>query len=262
MLSYIFICLTALAVSALTLFSGFGLGTLLMPAFALFFPLPLAIAATAVVHLANNIFKVVLVGKKADWKVVLKFALPGAAAAMLGAWLLNRWSNLPPLLSYTLGNNVYEMGLIKAVVGLLLIGFALLDIIPKFKNISFGRKYLSLGGFISGFMGGLTGIQGALRSAFLIKTGLSKEAFIGTGTVSAVIVDIARLIVYGFAFYTMQFEAISNNLYGLVAAAAAAAFIGSFIGVRLVKKVTFRVIQLIVGSMIILAGIGIILGLI
>jgi len=154
------------------------------------------------------------------------------------------------------------MGLIKAVVGLLLIGFALLDIIPKFKNISFGRKYLSLGGFISGFMGGLTGIQGALRSAFLIKTGLSKEAFIGSGTVSAVIVDIARLIVYGFAFYTMKFEAISNNLYGLVAAAAAAAFIGSFIGVRLVKKVTFRVIQLIVGSMIILVGIGIILGLI
>jgi hypothetical protein len=35
--------------SGLTLFSGFGLGTVLMPAFAVFFPVPTAIAATAVV---------------------------------------------------------------------------------------------------------------------------------------------------------------------------------------------------------------------
>jgi len=39
------------------LLSGFGLGTLLLPVFALFFPLPVAIAATALVHLANNFFK-------------------------------------------------------------------------------------------------------------------------------------------------------------------------------------------------------------
>jgi len=88
-MGYVVICLVALFVSALTLFSGFGLGTLLMPAFALFFPLPVAIAATAVVHLANNIFKVILVGKKADWGVVLRFALPGAVAAMIGAALLS-----------------------------------------------------------------------------------------------------------------------------------------------------------------------------
>ncbi len=47
----------ALLASGLTLLSGFGLGTALMPVFALFFPLPLAIVATAVVHFANNLFK-------------------------------------------------------------------------------------------------------------------------------------------------------------------------------------------------------------
>jgi uncharacterized membrane protein YfcA len=84
-MSYIIICGVALIVSGLTLFSGFGLGTLLMPAFALFFSVELAVAATAIVHLANNIFKVVLVGRRADFGVVLKFALPAAAAAMIGA---------------------------------------------------------------------------------------------------------------------------------------------------------------------------------
>jgi len=53
-MDYVFIALVAVVVAALTLFSGFGLGTVLMPAFALFFPVP--VAATAVVHLANNLF--------------------------------------------------------------------------------------------------------------------------------------------------------------------------------------------------------------
>jgi uncharacterized membrane protein YfcA len=47
----------ALAASLLTFFSGFGLGTLLLPAFALVFPLDVAVAATALVHLANNVSK-------------------------------------------------------------------------------------------------------------------------------------------------------------------------------------------------------------
>jgi len=34
---YIVLCLAALAASGLTLFSGFGLGTLLMPVFAIYF---------------------------------------------------------------------------------------------------------------------------------------------------------------------------------------------------------------------------------
>ena len=66
----VLIGIAALLVSGLTLFSGFGLGTVLMPVFALFFPLPLAIAATAVVHFANNIFKFGLMAKLADWRVV------------------------------------------------------------------------------------------------------------------------------------------------------------------------------------------------
>jgi uncharacterized membrane protein YfcA len=41
-----------------------------------------------------------LVGRKADWPVVLRFALPSAVTAMLGAALLNLFANIPPLLTY------------------------------------------------------------------------------------------------------------------------------------------------------------------
>jgi hypothetical protein len=55
----------ALLGAFLSFYSGFGLGTLLLPAFSLLFPLPVAIASTAVVHMLNNVFKLGLVGKYA-----------------------------------------------------------------------------------------------------------------------------------------------------------------------------------------------------
>ncbi len=211
-MEYIVVCMVAVLVSALTLFSGFGLGTVLMPAFALFFPVPVAIAATAVVHLANNIFKVFLVGRKADWGVVARFAIPGAIAALIGAALLNLFAHLTALYTYQLGGHQYDITVVKLVIGILIIGFALFELLPRFRRLSFDRKYLPLGGLLSGFFGGLSGNQGALRSAFLIKSGLEKEAFIGTGTVSAVIVDVARMLVYGLSFYTSKLCRFSRHL--------------------------------------------------
>src|SRR4030042_691717 len=228
-MDFIVVCLVALFVSGLTLISGFGLGTLLMPAFALFFPVPVAVVATAVVHLANNLFKVTLVGRRADWSVVVKFALPGAAAAMVGAALLNVFASLPPVFSYQLGGQTHKIAVVELVIGVLIVGFALLDLLPRFNKLAFDRKYLPMGGVLSGFFGGLSGIQGALRSAFLIKAGLGKESFIGTGTVSAAIVDIARLLVYGLNFYTSTIAGL-EDIRGLVLAAMLAAFLGTFIG--------------------------------
>jgi uncharacterized protein len=46
----VIIAVVAAFASALTLYSGFGLGTILLPAFALFFAAPLAVATTGIVH--------------------------------------------------------------------------------------------------------------------------------------------------------------------------------------------------------------------
>jgi hypothetical protein len=260
-MEYVVVCLVAIVVSGLTLFSGFGLGTLLMPAFALFFPVPVAVAATAVVHLANNLFKVTLVGRRADWSVVVKFALPGAAAAMLGATLLNVFAGVPPVFSYQAAGQTHKITVVELVIGVLIVGFALLDLLPRFSKLAFDRKYLPIGGLLSGFFGGLSGIQGALRSAFLIKSGLEKESFIGTSTVSAVIVDVARLLVYGLSLYTVKFAEVAPGMGGLILAAILAAFVGSFIGTRVMKKVTLHTIQVIVGVMLIVVGVGMASGL-
>ncbi|MBM4329066.1 MAG: sulfite exporter TauE/SafE family protein, partial [Deltaproteobacteria bacterium] len=150
-MEYLVICCVAIVVSALTLFSGFGLGTLLMPAFAVFFPIGFAVAATAVVHLANNLFKALLVGRHADMKVVVRFALPAALCAALGAYLLGYLSDMTPIAQYSIGSRACEITWVKLIIALLIGFFALWDLLPRFQHIAFDAKYVALGGALSGF---------------------------------------------------------------------------------------------------------------
>jgi len=261
-MDYLVVCTVALVVSGLTLFSGFGLGTLLMPAFALFFPVPVAVAATAVVHLANNVFKVFLVGRHADWDAVLRFALPAAAAAFAGAWLLNLFADIPALATYELAGREHRITVLKIIVAALIIIFAMFDLLPALRKLTFGRRYLIPGGLLSGFFGGLSGHQGALRSAFLINAGLGKEAYIGTTVIASVIVDVARLFVYGLAFFSLGSQHLTAATGYLVAAACAAAFVGAFAGSRLIGKLTLSFVQYLVAAMLIASGIAMATGLI
>ncbi len=255
---------TALAVSGLTLFSGFGLGTLLLPTFALFFPIEVAVAATAVVHLANNIFKVMLLGRRADWGVVARFTMPGALAAVAGAWLLTVLAHLPALASYTLAGRTFEVSPVRLVVGVLIAAFAGMELVPRLEaRIRLDRKHLPLGGALSGFFGGLSGHQGALRSAVLIRCGLGKEAFIATGVVCAVVVDLFRLGMYGLSFHCGQFRIVeAAGGIAMVGVATLAAFAGALVGTRLMKKVTMRFVQATVGIMLLMVAGGLMAGLI
>jgi len=261
-MSYIIICTVALLVSGLTLFSGFGLGTLLMPAFALFFPLEVAIAATAIVHLANNLFKVGLVGRKANAGVVLRFALPAAITAMIGALLLNYFSTIEPIAQYMLFGRTCSISVVKLVIAVMIMGFAIVELHPVFEKLAFSPRLIPIGGALSGFFGGLSGHQGALRTAFLIRVGLEKEVFVGTMVVSAVVVDLSRLLIYGVTFFSRDFAILKDQGgIGLVIAGSLAAFAGAFIASGFLKKITMRTIQIVVGVMLFLLSIGIGAGL-
>jgi hypothetical protein len=126
--------------------------------------------------------------------------------------------------------------------------------------LAFAPRWLPVGGALSGFFGGLSGNQGALRSAFLLKAGLSKDAFVATGVVSAVIVDAVRLAVYGTAMYASNL-AQAQELALPVTVGSICAFFGAFVGKRVLQKVTLRTVQLIVAIVMLAIGTGLVLGL-
>ncbi len=246
------ICIAAFLAAILTFFSGFGLGTILTPVFMVFFPVDLAIGLTGIVHFLNNIFKLILVGRHANKTVLIRFGIPAVLAAFAGSWMLVHLNDMSPLFSYTLSGRVFAVYPVKFIIAILLIVFALIDLLPQFGNLQFGKDKLPLGGALSGFFGGLSGNQGALRSAFLIKAGLSKEAFIGTAVVVSTFVDMTRLTVYATK---ISLDHVFENMM-LIVLAVLSAFTGAFIGNRLLKKVTFRFLKITVAIFVILISIA------
>ncbi len=247
-MEFVLVSLVAFLVAILTFFSGFGLGTILTPVFMLFFPVELAIALTGVVHFCNNVFKIFLVGKKADKGVLLRFGIPAVIFSFIGAWILLHIPDAQPLFEYEMFGKDFEVYPVKFIISILLLIFAAWDLIPYFQRLQFGKEKLSIGGMLSGFFGGLSGNQGALRSAFLIKAGLSKEAFIGTAVVVSTFVDFTRLGVYATRIDQTGF---TDNI-PIVLCATLSAITGAYLGLKLLKKVTLKFLQVTVAVMLIL----------
>jgi len=250
---YILPCIIAFAASLLTFFSGFGLGTLLTPVFAIFFPIDIAIASTALVHFFNNIFKFIITAKHINKRVLFEFGLPSFFAATGGAFMLFFLADAEVLYTYQLAHHQFEITIMKCAIGIMIILFSVLE---NVKSKSMEQKSLFFGGLLSGFCGGLSGNQGALRSMFLNSIQLTKEAYIATGVAIACFTDVARLGVY---YKTMT---LANTDAKLILFATVAAITGAFIGKKLLSKTTDAFINKFVQVFLILMGTLLCLGVV
>jgi hypothetical protein len=193
--------------------------------------------------------------------VVLKFGLPAIAAAVAGAltlaWVATSGAELEVVVNERVLSQVTP---IKLVIGALMIGFALFELLPRFRTLEFDRRYLALGGVLSGFFGGLSGHQGALRSAFLAKTGLTTEHFVGSNAVIGFLVDLTRISVYAALFAAAGSHAGDFGGWGLVATGAVSAFAGVLIGRRYLQKVTMASVRTLVGVLLFGVGLALLTG--
>ena len=226
----------------------------MLPVLALFFSVELAVALTAIVHFLNNLLKLALLGRHAVPSVVLRFGLVALLGAYGSAEVLLWLSDLEPIATYRLGTLECRVTPVKLTVAALLVVFASIEMVPALRGISFETTYLPIGGFLSGFFGGLSGHQGALRSAFLIRCGLTKEQFLGTGVVIACMVDASRLAVYAIRLPLLGLD----DHVPLVMTAIVSAFAGTLAANYLLPKVTLGAIQTMVSVM--LFGIALALG--
>lgn len=256
---YVLIAVTSLIASFLTFFSGFGLGTILLPVFAIYYPLPIAVGLTACVHLLNNVFKLGLVYKNINWSIAFKFGIPSLIAAFFGAWALKNIDQInSAITSFQLNGTEFTITWPGFLIGLLIILFAIIELVPKLSELSFPEKYLILGGLLSGFFGGFSGHQGSIRSAFLLRLKLEKTVFIATGVFIACMVDVVRI-----SFYT-SFSELKNggSNYLLLALAVVSAWVGAFAGNKLFKKTSMAFFKWFVGIFMLAMGTLIMLGII
>lgn len=255
---YAIIILSAFFFSGLTFFSGFGLATVLTPVFILFFPAPIAISLTAIVHFLNNIFKLILTGRNVNKEVLIKFGITAMIGAIFGSFTLVLIAKKSFIISYHLFKHGLHVELVNFIIGWIILVFALFEIFPEINKLSINKKLLPIGGALSGFFGGLSGHQGAFRSLFLIKCNLRKEQFVATGILIACLVDVIRLSIYGVSFLNME---IGKDFY-LLLLAVISAFLGSYIANKYMQKVTIKLIKILITILLVTISIGLITGLI
>ena len=255
------IAIVAALASALTLYSGFGLGTILLPAFALFFPAPVAVAATGVVHLLNNLFKGTLLRKRVDWTTVLKFGLPAVPAAVVGAWLLAQLGDTPRLFHWTAFGQTFGPTGAGLTIGMLMIIFASFELQQWFHELKAPPRLMLLGGVVTGFFGGLTGQQGAFRSIFLLRSGLPAERFIATGVMIAILVDLSRLTTYAASFTATGLNPAGREGL-LMLVGTLSAFAGVYVATRHLDKITIGSVRYSVAALMLAIGAALGVGMI
>ena len=176
----VFSLLATFIAAALTVPAGFGLATMLTPIVFLWLEPHEAIAVVAVVHGSHNAMKLRVLRESVDYTAVRRFGWALVLGALIGASL----------------NTMVEADPLLLLVGIALIVLPILSVTESWTNFRLPEAEDRIGGFGSGFFGGLTGHQGALRAMFLRKRLPNKTEYAATAAILALVVDMVRIPVY------------------------------------------------------------------
>jgi hypothetical protein len=187
--------------------TGFGTSTIMVPVLVLFFPIPVVLFFVGLIHLAGDMWKIVLFKKGIDWKIILGFALPGIAASYLGASLTLQAHG--PFL--------------KRLLGAFLFSYVLFLLKKKKWALPKEKSTAITGGILYGLSAGFFGVGGALRGAFLLAFNLSKEVYIFTSGVIGLFIDITRISRYFAGGIRLENSLFAGLLIGIPVSYAGAA---------------------------------------
>ena len=201
--------------AALTVPAGFGLATMITPVVFLWLEPHEAVAVVGIVHGSHNAWKLKVLRQSVDYEAVKRYGWAMVVGALIGAAL----------------NTAVEADPLLLIVGIALVMLPLLSISEKWTNYRLPEAEDRIGGFGSGFFGGLTGHQGALRAMFLQKRLPDKSEYAATAAVLALVVDVTRVPVY-VALEGWQILDAGWLILGLVMAAV----LGVQLGKRWLKK--------------------------
>jgi hypothetical protein len=214
--------------------SGFGIGSLLTPLFALQMPMPTAVAAVALPHAVATALRAWRLRRAIDRRVLRSFGLVSAIGGLAGAFWYAR-----------LGS-----GTLTVVLGALLVLTAIAGLTGWTSRVRTRGPVPWALGLASGLFGGMAGNQGGLRSAALLAFGLNPLPFVATATATGVLVDAARTPVYlwheGSGLLVVA---------GPIAAATCGVIVGTLLGERILLGLTPARFRQLVSALI--GGVGV-----
>ena len=223
----------AVAAGAIASVAGFGIGSVLTPLLAVRVGTQLAVAAVSIPHFFATALRFWRLRAQVDRRVLVSFGIPSALGGLSGALL----------------HSVAASRVLSIVFGAILIFVGLSELTGLSRRMRFGRTTAWIAGALSGFLGGLVGNQGGIRSGALLGFDIQKTAFVATATAVGLIVDLARMP----AYFITQGAGIAG-VWTLVATATAGAVVGTLVGEQLLRGIPERLFRQIVAVLLLALG--------
>jgi hypothetical protein len=225
--------LVVIIASTVGTLTGFGTSTIMVPIMALFFPLPQTLLFVGIIHWFGDIWKLLLFRSGFKWKLVLAFGLPGIVFAFIGARLV-----------FGIPNEI-----LSRILGAFLIAYVAYLFFRSSFRVRPNMFTGAVGGALSGFMAGIFGIGGAVRSMFLTAFNLPKEVYIATAGAIALVIDSTRL-----GTYLMEGARLEQTLLCGLLLFVPLSFVGAAIAKRIVDKIPQEHFRQFVAVFLLLTG--------
>jgi len=229
----VYFIILALLAEVLGTVGGFGSSLFFVPIAGFFLDIHSVLGVTAVFHLASNITKIAMFKRGFDKAMIVKMGIPAVIFVIAGAFLTKY-----------INSKVLEISLAVFLISLsaILIIFRNLQIKPtSFNAVS--------GGVISGFVAGILGTGGAIRGLVLAAFNFKMEVFIVTSAIIDLAIDASRSVVYFANGYVHK-----DDLY-LIPILLVVSIIGTFIGKKILEKISEAQFKYIVLGLILVTGI-------
>ncbi|SNR52499.1 sulfite exporter TauE/SafE family protein [Lutibacter flavus] len=224
--------LLALLAEILGTIGGFGSSLFFIPIASFFLDFHSVLGITAIFHVSSNITKIAFFRKGFNKKLVIWLGIPAVVFVIIGAYL----------------SKLIQIDILETLLAIFLIITSLTFLI--FKNITVKPtiKNSITGGVFSGLVAGLIGTGGAIRGITLAAFNLNIETFIATSAIIDLGIDVSRSIVY----YTNGF--VHNHYLYLIPFLLVASVVGTFIGKKILTKISEDKFKSIVLILIFIIG--------
>jgi uncharacterized membrane protein YfcA len=228
-----FFILLALLAEILGTVGGFGSSLFFVPIASYFLDFHSVLGITALFHISSNLSKIAFFRKGFEKKLIVSIGIPAVSFVIVGAFV-----------SKFIETKILEFSLaiFLIIVSLILLIFKKFELKPTLSN-SIG------GGIFSGLIAGLLGTGGAIRGMVLTAYNLKMEVFIATSAIIDLGIDSSRSVVYYLNGYVHK-----DDLY-LIPILLIISVVGTFIGKKILTRVSEKQFKSIVLILILLTGI-------